>query len=80
MLVLSRRIGQRIRLKTWEGQVIWLQICDIDPSRNKVRLGIEAPPEVLIHRAELLDQPSNDEGTHNECDRASQRQRTAGER
>jgi carbon storage regulator CsrA len=62
MLVLSRRIGQRIRLKTWQGDVIWLEVCDIDPSRGKVRIGIEAPPEVIIHRAEILDEPTTNKG------------------
>ena len=51
MLVLARKIGQRIRIKTPAGEVIWVLVTDIDCGR--VRLGIEAAPGVKIDREEV---------------------------
>lgn len=48
MLVLSRKRDERIVI---DG-VIVVTVLQIDNSR--VRLGIEAPPEVEIHREEVL--------------------------
>jgi carbon storage regulator len=47
MLVLSRREKQRIKL----GDSIIVTVVRV--SGDKVRLGIEAPPEVLVLRDEL---------------------------
>lgn len=47
MLVLSRRESQRIRL----GDSITVTVVRV--SGDKVRLGIEAPPEVRVLRDEL---------------------------
>lgn len=47
MLVLSRKENERIRL----GDSIVLTIVRV--SGDKVRLGIQAPPEVLVLRDEL---------------------------
>ena len=56
MLVLSRRERERIRL----GDSIVVTIVRV--SGDRVRIGIEAPPEVLVLRDELeprvVDQPS----------------------
>ena len=49
MLVLSRKIGERIKI----GENIWVTIVDAD--RGKSRIGIEAPIEIEIYREELLD-------------------------
>lgn len=52
MLVLTRKLGEKICI----GDGICITVVDVD--RGKVRLGIEAPREVPIFRAELLaDQP-----------------------
>jgi carbon storage regulator len=48
MLVLSRKLGEKIYI----AENICITVVDI--SRGKVRLGIEAPPNVLIFRQELL--------------------------
>ncbi len=48
MLVLSRKLGEKIRI----GEDIIVTVVDID--RGKIRLGIEAPTEVPILRQELL--------------------------
>lgn len=47
MLVLSRKLNESIVI----GDKITVRVVKID--RNCVRLGIEAPPEVSIFRAEL---------------------------
>lgn len=52
MLVLSRKPGERIRI----GEGIVLTVVKIN--RNTVRVGIQAPSEVLIIREELA--PSDD--------------------
>lgn len=48
MLVLSRRRGERI----WIGSDICIILTDID--RGKVRIGIECPKDIAIHREECL--------------------------
>ena len=47
MLVLTRKVGEKI----WIGEDICLTVVQVD--RGKVRLGIEAPKDVNIRRAEL---------------------------
>lgn len=51
MLVLSRRESERIRL----GDSIVVTVIRL--SGDKVRLGIEAPPNVLVLRDELEPHP-----------------------
>lgn len=48
MLVLSRKLGERIRI----GENIEIVINRV--SGNRVTLGIEAPPEVRILRGEIV--------------------------
>jgi carbon storage regulator len=55
MLVLSRRESQRIKL----GDSIVVTVVGV--SGDKVRIGIDAPPEVLVLREEL--EPHNKVGT-----------------
>jgi carbon storage regulator len=52
MLVLSRKQSERIRL----GDSIVVTIVRV--SGDKVRLGIEAPPDVLVLRDELAPHPA----------------------
>lgn len=47
MLVLTRKVGEKI----WIGDNVSLTVVQVD--RGKVRLGIEAPRDVNIRRAEL---------------------------
>jgi carbon storage regulator len=51
MLVLSRRERERIRL----GDSIVITVVRV--ARDRVRLGIEAPPDVLVLRGELDARP-----------------------
>jgi carbon storage regulator len=47
MLVLSRKLGQRFQV----GSEIRITLVKID--RNSVRIGIEAPEDVKVHREEI---------------------------
>lgn len=49
MLVLTRRIGESIII----GQNIKVMVTDIQG--NQVRLGIEAPKEITVHRGEIYE-------------------------
>jgi carbon storage regulator len=50
MLVLSRKLGEKIVI----GDNILITVVKID--RNQVRIGIEAPPDVLVYREEIAPQ------------------------
>lgn len=52
MLVLTRRAGERLLI----GDNVTVTVVSVD--RGKVRLGIEAPPDVLVLREELTAQPA----------------------
>jgi carbon storage regulator len=52
MLVLSRKESERIHL----GNSITVTVIRV--SGDKVRLGIEAPPDILVLREELQTKPS----------------------
>lgn len=51
MLVLSRKKNQKIVI---DGNIF---ITVVEVRGDRVRLGIEAPPEVLIRREELPEEP-----------------------
>ena len=51
MLVLCRKVGEKICI----GSNICVTVVDID--RGKVRLGVEAPADVLVMRQELVARP-----------------------
>lgn len=52
MLVLFRRTGERVRLRTPEGRVVWVTLCLTE--RGQARIGIEADRDVSIAREEVL--------------------------
>lgn len=49
MLVLTRKIGEQIML----GDSITVTVVDIQG--DKIRLGVEAPKEMPVHRREVFD-------------------------
>jgi carbon storage regulator len=49
MLVLSRKVGQQIRI----GQDV--QVIVLSIKRGRVKLGVTAPSEARVHRGELLE-------------------------
>lgn len=50
MLVLSRKLGEKIVI----GKDAEIVITVVDIDRGKIRLGIEAPKDIPIHRIENL--------------------------
>lgn len=56
MLVLARKKGERILIKTPTGEEVWIEV--LSPLSIKVRLGVTAPLNVLIIREENLDRDS----------------------
>jgi carbon storage regulator len=52
MLVLSRKLGEKIILDTPTGDIV---LCITGIAGNTVRVGIEAPQDVHIFREELLN-------------------------
>jgi len=55
MLVLERRIGERIMI----GKDIWIMVVSV--KGDKVKLGIEAPRDVVIVRERLIDKAGLDQ-------------------
>lgn len=51
MLVLARKIGERILVRSLAGDEIWIEIEKV--TNGVVHLGITAPPEFLIDREEV---------------------------
>ena len=49
MLVMKRRLGERIRI----GDQIWVTVTEI--TKENVRLGVDAPPDIRVLREELVD-------------------------
>ena len=62
MLVLSRKPGERILI----GDDITVTIVRIGP--NNVRLGIDAPKEVPVHRQEVYDAIRRDMAVSEQAD------------
>lgn len=57
MLVLSRRIDERLVLDLGDGRLVWLTVVDVrrraSYEGSEARLGIDAPESVKIWRKEL---------------------------
>lgn len=52
MLILTRKLNESIQIGTGPG-AIRVKVTQVD--RGKIRLGIEAPADVVILRSELLE-------------------------
>lgn len=55
MLVLTRKKAESIVVFRSDGQDSGIRIVVLEISKGIVKLGIEAPPEVSIHRMEVWD-------------------------
>jgi carbon storage regulator CsrA len=58
MLVLSRKPGEALVFKVGTLTIV---IRALKSSDNRIRLGIEAPQDVTVHREELLGKKANKE-------------------
>ena len=56
MLKLTFNQGERVRLKTDDGLVIWIELTDF-PKRRAARVSFLAPDSVAIVRESLLEPP-----------------------
>jgi carbon storage regulator len=59
MLVLSRKVGESILIT---GSI---RVTVVQSANQRIRLGIEAPPEVIVLREELTESCSNSTPTKN---------------
>lgn len=50
MLILSRREGEKIIITIGN---IAVEVAPIEINRNQVKMGINAPPSVTVHREEI---------------------------
>ncbi len=57
MLILTRRIGERLRI----GDEVSVTVLDVNG--NQVRLGIDAPKEVPVHREEIFQKIAEENQT-----------------
>lgn len=64
MLVLSRAVEQRIVIGAGPDQIV-IAITDI--RRGKVRVGIDAPKHVLVHRQEVYESIQRREAAESEA-------------
>lgn len=55
MLVLSRKIGDKIGFRLTDGRMIWLEPLEIRDDGNRVAIGIDAPIDIKIHRGEVWE-------------------------
>lgn len=52
MLILTRRPGERIIIETADGPI---EVMPIEVSGTQVKLGVQAPRHVIVHREEIRD-------------------------
>lgn len=55
MLILTRRIGEVVRI----GDDVAITVLDV--KRNQIRIGIDAPREVAVHREEIYNRIKNEQ-------------------
>lgn len=54
MLVLSRALGEKLVIVLPNGQIVEVGVARL--SNGNVRLAVEAPPEIAVHRLEVWRQ------------------------
>lgn len=55
MLVLSRRVGERLVIDIPAGVARRIEVCLVELRPKQIRLGIDAGPDVEVLRGELID-------------------------
>ena len=62
MLILTRRVGESLII----GNDVTITVLGV--KGNQVRIGVDAPREVAVHREEILDRPPKGENAQNTSD------------
>ena len=52
MLVMSRKLSERIRIDLGDGRYVWVTVVSV--KGDKIRLGFEAPKDIQIWREEII--------------------------
>lgn len=60
MLILTRRVGETVRI----GDDVSITVLGV--KGNQVRIGIDAPREVAVHREEIYQRILSEEGEYSE--------------
>jgi len=60
MLVLGRKVGQTIEITTSSGERITIMVVAL-VSAGKVRIGVDAPGAMIVHRGEIQQRIDNGE-------------------
>ena len=60
MLILTRRVGETVRI----GDDVSIAVLGV--KGNQVRIGIDAPREVAVHREEIYQRILSEEGEYSE--------------
>lgn len=63
MLILTRRIGERLKISTdglKDSQPTTMTVTVLGIKGNQVRIGVDAPREVSVHREEIYDRIQNE--------------------
>ena len=61
MLILSRRRGQRV-VVSFNGETVTIEIVNVKGAQ--VRVGVEAPKHVAVHREEIWDRIKAEQVAH----------------
>jgi len=54
MLVLSRKVGEEVVVRTLSGEIVRLRVCSVT-DKGRVRIGFDAARETLIDRGEIYE-------------------------
>lgn len=66
MLILTRRVGETLMI----GDDVTVTVLGI--KGNQVRIGINAPKEIAVHREEIYERIKNEQGAESQSDQPAE--------